>query len=219
LSIVDALTNLDFFKSLNNEQIQQLSSISTIVNHDKGYILNYEKDLNTKLYFIINGLAKAYKIDKHENEIFLYYIYKNNMISEISDIHTDTITSFSNIELIEDSIILSINYKSFKDFFINNNILCIELANEVIQRSKQMQTLINREFIFDAVSKVAMMLDTDLQMFNKLKRHEVSLILHIQPETLSRVLNRLKRNNVISIVHGKVLILDNPNLKSIYQEW
>ncbi len=219
MSIVDALTNLDFFKSLNNEQIQQLSSISTIVNHDKGYILNYEKDLNTKLYFIINGLAKAYKIDKHENEIFLYYIYKNNMISEISDIHTDTITSFSNIELIEDSIILSINYKSFKDFFINNNILCIELANEVIQRSKQMQTLINREFIFDAVSKVAMMLDTDLQMFNKLKRHEVSLILHIQPETLSRVLNRLKRNNVISIVHGKVLILDNPNLKSIYQEW
>jgi len=219
LSIVDSLASLDFFKTLNNEQIKLLSSISVTLSYNKGYILNYEKDPVNKLYFLQSGLAKSYKIDKHENEIFLYYIYENNMISEISNIYDDTIIPFSNIELIEDSKIISIDYKKFKEMFIDKNILCIELANEVIQRSKQMQTLINREFIFDAVSKVAMMLDTDLQMFNKLKRHDVSLILHIQPETLSRVLNKLKRNNVINIIHGKVEILDKIYLSSIYQEW
>jgi CRP/FNR family transcriptional regulator len=81
-----------------------------------------------------------------------------------------------------------------------------------------MKSLINREFIFDAVAKVAMMIDSDLEMFNKLKRHDIALILHIQPSTLSRVLNRLKKNTIIDIVQGKVSILDKIQLKNIYKE-
>jgi CRP/FNR family cyclic AMP-dependent transcriptional regulator len=59
------------------------------------------------------------------------------------------------------------------------------------------------------------MLDADLAMFNKLKRHDISLILHIQPATLSRVLNRLKRNRIIDIIQGKVTILDTIALREI----
>jgi CRP/FNR family transcriptional regulator len=216
LYIVDTLSNLNFFKSLNNKQIELLSTICTIKNYDKEYILYYEKDLNKKLFFLVEGLAKAYKIDKHDNEIFLYYIYKNNMITEISDINKNELISFTNIQLIEDSTILSVDYQLFKKYFIDNNLLCLELAKETIKRSTQMQSLISREFIFDAVSKVAMMLDKDLDMFNKLKRHDVSLILHIQPETLSRVLNKLKRNKIIDIIQGKVIIINKIDLVSIY---
>ena len=75
--------------------------------------------------------------------------------------------------------------------------------------------MINREFIFDAVTKVAIMISSDLEMFNKLKRHDIALILHIQPSTLSRVLNRLKRDNIIDIVHGKVSIADKQRLELI----
>jgi len=72
--------------------------------------------------------------------------------------------------------------------------------------------------MFDSVSKVAIMLYSDLDMFNKLKRHDISLILHIQPATLSRVLNRLKRNKIIDIIQGKVFVLDSIALKNIYEE-
>jgi len=89
---------------------------------------------------------------------------------------------------------------------------------EIIQRSQKLQFLVNREFIFDSVSKVAMMIATDLDMFNRLKRNEISLQLHIQPATLSRVLNRLKRNKIIDIIHGKIIILDMVSLKKVYEE-
>ena len=62
-----------------------------------------------------------------------------------------------------------------------------------------------------------MMLDTDLDMFNKLKKQNIALILHIQPSTLSRVLNRLKKDGIIQIIHGKVSIIDKTNLKTIYE--
>ena len=217
MSIKNVIVSLDFFSTLNTEQIELLTSISTINNYTKNYILHYEQKYTNNLLFLNNGLAKAYKIDKHNNEIFLYYIYKNTLISEVSDIFSDSLYSFSNIELIEDSQILSINYKEFKKHFLSKNILSLEFINEILSRSQKLQSLVNREFIFDSVSKVAIMLYSDLDMFNKLKRHDISLILHIQPATLSRVLNRLKRNKIIDIIQGKVVILDSVALAEIYK--
>ena len=217
MSIKKNIADIDFFSSLNEEQIDLLSSISTLHSYSKEYIIHYEKKECDNLLFLINGLAKAYKIDKHDNEIFLYYIYKNSLLSEISDIKSDTLLSFSNIETLDESHVLSINYQKFNKYFLKNNLLCLEFANEVIQRSQQLQTLVNREFIFDSVAKVAMMISTDLDMFNKLKRHDIALILHIQPATLSRVLNRLKRNKIIDIMQGKVTIIDHLALETVYK--
>ncbi|MBU1658950.1 Crp/Fnr family transcriptional regulator [bacterium] len=218
MSIKTVIKSLDFFKTLNDSQIDTLVSISSISSYEKDYILHYEEKRGNTLLFLASGLAKAYKIDKNDNEIFLYYIYKNSLLSEISDVNSDNLYSFSNIELLEESEILSINYPQFKNLFLNNNILCMQFVNEIISRSKKLQSLVNREFLFDSVSKVAMMLSSDLDMFNKLKRHDISLILHIQPATLSRVLNRLKRNKIIDIIHGDVTVVDSKNLEAIYKE-
>ncbi|WP_324170738.1 Crp/Fnr family transcriptional regulator [Sulfurimonas sp.] len=215
MSLKNTLNSLDFFKTLKEKEIILLCSISSIQSLNENYILHYEKEQSSSLVFLVNGLAKAYKIDKHSNEIFLYYIYKNSLLSDITDINNNTITSYSNISLAEDSIILSINYAQFRNLFLHKNLLCLELLQEIALKSQKLDSLVNREFIFDAVQKVAQMLESDLEMFNKLKRHDISLILHIQPATLSRVLNRLKRNNIIDIIQGKVIILNKDELKEI----
>ncbi len=217
MSIKDALKSIDFFATLNSAQIDDLTSISTINNYNKNYVLYYEKKQSNQLLFLVDGLAKAYKIDKYNNEIFLYYIYKNSLLSEISNLKNDFLFSFSNIELIQESQILSIDYKQFKEKFLNNNLLNIEFTNEIISHSQQLQALVNREFIFDSIAKVAMMIDSDLDMFNNLQRNNISLILHINPATLSRVLNRLKRNKIIDIIHGEVQVLDLLALKAIFE--
>jgi len=218
LSAKNIIKTLGFFKSLDENQVDILADISTQSSYTKDSVLFYEKNESTKLIFLVEGLAKAYKIDKHENEIVLYYIQKNSMLSEVSNLNQSFLQSFSNISFIDDSKILSIDYQSFKNSFLKNNILNMEFTNEVILKSQQLQSLINREFIFDAVAKVSMMLSSDLEMFNKLKRHDISLMLHIQPSTLSRVLNRLKRNSIIDIVHGKVSILNKEELDLIFKE-
>ncbi|QOP46532.1 Crp/Fnr family transcriptional regulator [Sulfurimonas paralvinellae] len=218
MSLKDAIKSLDFFSRLDDEQIHDIASFATLHHYEKEYILYYEQEELSELYFLVDGLAKSYKLDKHDNEIFLYYIYKNSMISEISDLQTDTLFSFSNVSIIEDAQVVKIKYKKFKEHFLDKGVLCREFTNAVVERSLQMQSLISREFIFDAVSKVSMMLREDLEMFNKLKRHDISLMLHIQPATLSRVLNRLKRNNIIDIIHGEVAVLDTKALEEIYKD-
>ncbi len=211
------IQSLDFFKILDNGAIDKLMKISSIHIYKANNILYYENTEDKYLYFLLEGLAKSYKIDKNDNEIFLFYIKHNSIISEITTIEKSTLTTYSNISFIEESQVLAIDYKLFKDNFLNKNILNKEFINELILRTQKLESLINREFIFDAVSKVAMMIDSDLNMFNKLKRHDISLMLHIQPSTLSRVLNRLKRDKIINITQGKISIQNKLNLKLIYE--
>jgi len=209
--------SLAFFSTLNEVEVDKLISISSLKHYKNEYMLHYENSQSSRLLFLVSGLVKATKIDKYDNEIFLYYVYKNHILSEISTLQNDTLTSYSNMTLVEESKILSIDYKAFKKYFLDNGLLCLELANEMIHQSKQLQDLVSREFVFNSVAKVSMMLCSDIDMFNRLKRYDISLMLHIQPATLSRVLKRLKRDTIIDIIQGKVIILKNKRLKNIYK--
>ncbi len=217
MSLKKAIKSLSFFSLLEQNQIDDVAKIATLNTYSKDYVLHYENQTTPYLQFLVSGLAKAYKIDKHENEIFLYHVKQDSLLSEITNLQTHKLRTFSNLALEEDSKILSLEYALFKKQFLDKKVLCHEFAHEVLQHSSKMQDLLNREFIFDAVSKVAMMLTSDLSMFNKLKRHDIALMLHIQPATLSRVLNRLKRNNIISIRQGQIDVVDRVSLQNVYK--
>ncbi len=212
---LELIKKLSFFSSLNEEQLNTINSISKITSYPKNSILYYENDINDRIFFLVSGLLKVYKIDKFENEIFLYHIHKNSLISELTTLDHDSIHCFSNAEFLDDSIVLEIDFTEFKKEFLSKNILNNEFINEILLKTQQLHCVVNRELVFDATAKVAFTLQNDLEMFNSLKRHEISFMLHIQPETLSRVLKKLKRNNIIDIENTDVVVLDSEKLNKI----
>ena len=217
MSIQETIRKISFFDNLNDEQIDLIASISFVSTYSNNSILYYESDTNNNILFLVEGLIKIYKVDKFDNEIFLYHIYKNSMISELSSIKQSDIYCFSNAEFIEDSTILSINFEKFQEYFLSKNILTVELMEVLLEKTHQLQCIVNRELVFDATAKVAFMISQDIEMFNKLKRQEVSFLLHIQPETLSRVLKRLTRNGIIQIDNGNIIISNQEELISIFR--
>ncbi|MDD2974775.1 MAG: Crp/Fnr family transcriptional regulator [Aliarcobacter cryaerophilus] len=217
MTLTQSIKSLDFFENLSDNQIDILSNFSFISKYEKDSILFYETDLKTNLLFLVSGLIKIYKYDKFDNEIFLYHIYSNSLISELSNINTNEIYCFSNASFIEDSVVLSIDFLKLQEHFLNNNLLVKELMSSLLKKTNQLQSLVNRELVFDATAKVAYMLVSDLNMFNKLKRQDVSFMLHIQPETLSRVLKKLSRDNIIEIENQQVIIKDEIALNSIFK--
>ncbi|MDD4328419.1 MAG: Crp/Fnr family transcriptional regulator [Aliarcobacter sp.] len=217
MTVQKIIRKISFFNNLSDEQINIIASISTVSKQPNKSILYYESDINKNLLFLVEGLIKIYKVDKFNNEIFLYHIYKNSMISELTSTNNKEIYCFSNAEFIEDSIVLSINFEKFQEYFLSKNILTMELLEVLLNKTHQLQCIVNRELVFDATAKVAFMLSQDLEMFNRLKRQEVSFMLHIQPETLSRVLKRLSRNEIIQVDLGTVKITNNEALVSIFR--
>lgn len=217
MNIRNIIKGISLFRNLNEDQVTFISSISTIEKYPIKSILYYESDVSNNFQFLINGLIKVYKVDKFGNEIFLYHIYENSMISELSSLDDSEIYCFSNAEFMEDSIILNVNFERLQKHFLSKNILISELIEILLEKTHQLQYIVNRELVFDATAKVAFMLKQELHVFNKLKRQEVSFMLHIQPETLSRVLKKLNRNKVITIENNEVLIKDEEALISIFK--
>jgi CRP/FNR family transcriptional regulator len=211
------IKQLSFFSSLDSEKLDIVNSISKIITYPKNSILYYENDSSNKIFFLVSGLLKVYKIDKFENEIFLYHIHKNSLISELTTLNDDLIYCFSNAEFMEESIVLEVSFQELKTEFLSKNILNNEFINEILLKTQQLHCVVNRELVFDATAKVAFTLYNDLEMFNSLKRHEVSFMLHIQPETLSRVLKKLKRSSIIDIENSDIIVLNKEMLKSTYR--
>jgi len=132
---LNLIKKLSFFNSLNDDQLDIVDAISKVSNYAKNSVLYYENDRNNKIFFLISGLIKVYKIDKYENEIFLYYIYKDTMISELTTVSSDTIHCFSNAEFMEESVVLEVRfYKVQTGIFILKTFSTMSLSTRFSQK-------------------------------------------------------------------------------------
>lgn len=204
------------FFDLNEEELDALANATSIKKYYKGNILFYEKDKNENIYFLSSGALKIYKVDRLDNEIFMYNINEGNLISEITDLD-GTIGCYANAEFIKDSTVLIFDYGAFKDIFSTNTKFLLNIIKEFAKKTKMLQCIINREIVFDGTAKVAFMLAHDLESFNTLKKGEVAYMLNIQPETLSRILNKLLRQNLIQNDGQKLQIIDMEGLRACYE--
>jgi CRP/FNR family transcriptional regulator len=216
-NIITRLKSLNFFNALDETQLLMLSKYCILKTYPKDAVMIYEGDHISNISFLVEGLAKVYKMDKYDNEIFLYHIYKNSLISELSTLNENVITCASNISIDEESIIIDINYNNFREDFIDTNILTTSFLNEIFAKTQKLQCVVNRELVFDSTAKVAHFLSENLEQFNKIKRSQSSLLLHMQPETLSRVLKKLIRQNIINIELKHVTILDMNKLYGLFR--
>ncbi len=209
------LQTIPLFHDLNQHELEQLCSIIKVKSFAKGEILYYEKDRQSEIYYLKSGLLKVYKIDRFDNEVFMYNLFNDTLISEITDF--EKVGCFANAEFVMPSEVLVIDFEGFKTIYEQSPRLMMQLLKEFAKKSKMMQCIINREIVFDGTAKVAFMLMNDLESFNSLKKSDIAYMLNIQPETLSRILKKLTRNEMILSREGTIYINDQEALRAIFE--
>jgi len=212
------IKNIPFFSLLSDNLLTELEKISKIKKFYCGDVLFYEKDQQNEIFYLIDGTIKFYKVDRFDSEIFLYQIISNTLIFDISKFCSEHIMScYANAEFTSDSEVLVFDTIKFRELLYENEELMRVVMKESFKMIQQLQCIISRDVVFDGTAKVAHMLVEDLQNFNSLKKHEVAYMLHIQPETLSRILKKLARNGTIEIEKNSVKILNLDDLREIYE--
>lgn len=215
--MIHRLSDTPLLKSLPIALIEEIGKFSRVKKFIKKDILFYENDEVETIYYVLSGSIKFYKVDRFDNEIFLYKLSKNCLIFDLSKLCDEyMLQCFANAEFTQDSEVLCIEAKKFKALLKTNPQLMKKILKESFLMIQHMQCIISRDIVFDGTSKVAHMLYNDLVEFNTHKKHEIAYMLHMQPETLSRILKKLIRNNIISMKNNKVNIENIQELKDIY---
>ena len=214
--MIKHIKNLDFFSQTPEPQLEPLLASVRMRSYTTSEIMQYEEDDVGRVYFLVDGEAKLYKVDRYDNEIFLYTLQSNALLTNIGSFEDDIVTCFSNIEFVKDSEVISFEMKSFKDLVKMDNILLQNLVNALANQKQLMDCTINMGMVYDGTAKVANMLYTYCELFNSLKKQEIAYRLNIQPATLSRILSKLIRKEVIEEVDHNINVLQPEVLYELF---
>lgn len=218
-NIVEKLKNIPLFYSLNNDEMELLASISKVELYPKGHTIFYEKEKLDYIYFLVKGTVKLYKVDRFDSEIFLNRLEENSFIYTVSNlcVENDPLGVFYSVEALDECQILLIEVKKFKSLFLTKPEIMKGILQESYQSILQLQYILNRDIVYDGMAKVAYKISNEIDIFNNMKKHEVAYCLHLQPETLSRILKKMVRTGLIEMQNGKVTVKNIEELKNIYE--
>jgi CRP/FNR family transcriptional regulator len=89
------------------------------------------------------------------------------------------------------------------------------MIKAISKRMRLLENLLHKETVFSSEAKVADLITKNATLFQHLKNNEIASILNMTPETFSRILTKLKKEEIISIDNHVVTILDQNALQHI----
>jgi len=212
------LEQLDFLKGCDPQKLSPLSINTKIKSYETSDILVYEDDDINRVYFLLDGEVKFYKVDRFDNEVFLYTLKDQALLTNIGSLDCDRISCFSNVEFLAPSRVMSCDLKAFNEVVKSDNTLLIRLVNLLANQKQMIDCMITMGMVHDVTAKVAKMLYQHLDLYNSLKKQEISYRLNIQPATLSRVLAKFIRKGIITEEDHKTVILSRSELVHYFTE-
>jgi len=212
------LENLDFFKDCDPNKLSVLSPTAKFKSYNSSDILLYEEDDINRVYFLVEGEVKLYKVDRFDNEVFLYTLAGQTLLTDIGSLECHTISCFSNIEFLVPSRVVSFDLVLFKEVVQTDLSLLIHLVNILADQKQRVDCMVSMGMVYDVAAKVAKMLYDQLDLYNNLKKQEISYRLNIQPATLSRILAKFIRKGLIMEEDHKTVVLQREELTRYFNE-
>lgn len=208
MDILQELKKHTIFSDLSNEELKTIANITHIETFEKDQIIFYEGDEPKYFFLLSSGYAKIYKVDQKGNEIVLYNFIAPSLIAEMASI--ENMKFPATCVALEKCRFLLIFQDKFIQLLRQNADISFNVIKSLTKKIKSMDNILNRSLIFDATTKVAHYIDNDPNEFKNKKNKIIATELHITPETLSRVLKKLKELDIIDNDHN---LLDKKQLQ------
>lgn len=210
------LKKIDFFKEFNDKEIEKLLSISIKKNYQKGEILFYEGDEPIYLHLLLDGVLKIFKTDFKSNRVFLHQFIGFNFIAELANF--ESIPYPATAEFVTSGEVLKIDYKKFEKDFLNDKKVCLKMIKSLSNKLKIASEVMHKEIILTSEAKIAKFIVENGELFGVLKNVNIASILNITPETLSRILTKMRHDNLVDFdKQNRIKTLDKDTLESIYK--
>lgn len=205
--------NIELFQELSQSENNKLYRISSIKNYRKGNVIFYEGDQPKKLQLLLDGIVKVYKVDSKGNELILHFFQPQTLIAETA--HMQKINYPATAVCETDCSLLEIDYPLFEKEFLRNPDISFKIIQSLSKKVKALQNIITTNLTMDTFSRTCKFIHENESHIHALSHRKIAAILNITPETLSRNLATLKKEEIITVRDRKIHILDKKRLQEI----
>lgn len=199
------------FSQLNAQQRARIESRIRKKHYPKGSILFFQGDPSESLYMLAEGVVKAYKSDASGKEVILHYFRAPTLIAEMATF--EGIPFPATISTESDAEIWSLERKSFMELLYEDPAFSLALVRSLSTKIKILETMIERNMTMDAMQRIVTTLLESPELFEQLPRTKIAAILNMSPETLSRLLRKLKERELIRTEEKRIILLEPQELE------
>lgn len=214
----ELIKKTQFFSSLSDAEMDGVIKKMVVKEFKKNETILYEEDTNEFMYIILLGKVKVIRTTEDGKEIILAMHPEGDFFGEMSLI--DGKTTPASVISTEDSLIAIISRKDFFEIIFSQSkvtknlleILCSRLRkswdtiqllnfNNASQRTKMLFLILSEDYGEKSPEGIVLNI--------KLTHQDISDMTGLTRETVTRVLDKLQKNNEITILKDKYIRLTN----------
>ena len=188
------LKDIQMFSKLSDKHLFEIRNNSIERSFTKDSIVFYEGDKGEYFYVLLEGKIKLYKTSPKGTQIEINRLEAPAVVGEYACF--ERMPFPATCEFIEDGKMVMIPYKYIYKYLENPD-FSLEMIKSLTSKIMVLSALVHKETIYSSEAKVAKILLENSEIFRKLKYNEIASILNLTPETLSRILNKLKKEQII----------------------
>lgn len=221
-SALGILKNHPLFQTLGQEEIQRLDDIAEFEVRPKHSYLYRKGDTSDQIFFLLKGIVKTGTYSEEGREVIKSIYHPVAMFGELGLVGEERRIEFARA-MNEEVHFCTISVKNLQRFMRSNHQLCLNILNMVGDRLRKAEQRLEALIFKDARSRIIDFLkDTANQRGRRvgyefflkhcLTQQDIANITGTSRQTVTSVLNELKKENLIHFNRKSILIRDMERL-------
>ncbi len=204
-NIINILKQISLFSSLSEKELSELATVAHISHYHKDSIVFTQGEMSQNLMILIDGVVSIYKHDSKGNEVVIGYFNRYALLAEAAVLRKTPLPSTARFQT--DGSILKISLDGFESFLLSHSKLSYEIIQSLLEKIDLLQQNIHFNLAATSKEKVLNFYQKNPKLALDLKQYEIASILGMTPETLSRNISKLlKEEKLVQTTAGyKVL--------------
>jgi CRP/FNR family transcriptional regulator len=210
------IADIPMFSNLDKKFHKRLHDSIYIRHFTQNSIVFYEGDCSDYLHILLEGQVRLYKTSPKDQIVQIHRLHAPATIGEYASLERVAFPATCEVISPRGSIGL-LHFRDLSEYLQDLN-FTLGLLKSMTNKVMILSSLVHKETILSSEAKVADLLLNESDIFYQVKNNEIASILNITPETLSRILTKMRKKEIIKIEKHQVKICNIEALHIILEK-
>jgi CRP/FNR family cyclic AMP-dependent transcriptional regulator len=220
----EILKLVPLFRELTPDELERIWGIAILRNYRKKNVIFTEGSEKEAVFFVRDGLIKAYKTDENGHEHIVSFLKSGDMFPHTSFFNQNPYPATA--EALMDSQLLAIPVLSFEHLMMDTPAIAIKVMRVMGEKIKELQEKLQEItghdmqyrgllFLLKLAKNNGTIKNGAVHINVPLTHQEFANTIGTTRETVNRLINQLRKDGILETSRNGFVILDHDALKNL----